>query len=73
MWGLVGLVPIAVLLFKADLTLFEAGFRAVAVLGAVMFLRWLGDKAVRGMLATLEPVEHQVERRAGLPSGDPEA
>src|SRR5690606_12045563 len=55
MWGLAGLVPIAVLLFKEDLTLFDAGMRALAVLAAVMFLRWLGDKAVRGVLATLEP------------------
>lgn len=55
MWGLAGLVPIAVLLFREDLTLFEAGMRALAVLAAVMFLRWLGDKAVRGVLATLEP------------------
>src|SRR5690606_39579592 len=30
-WGLIGLVPIAVLLFKADLTLLEAGGRALVV------------------------------------------
>lgn len=61
MWGLIGLVPIAVLLFKSDLTLFEAGVRALVVLVVVMFLRWLGDKAVRGMLATLEPGSAGVE------------
>lgn len=61
MWGLVGLVPIAVLLFKQDLTLFEAGLRASVILAAVVFLRWLGDKAVRGMLATLEPEPVRVE------------
>lgn len=65
MWGLIGLVPIAVLLFKSDLTLFEAGVRALVVLVVVMFLRWLGDKAVRGVLATLEPKPAGVEAGVG--------
>ena len=64
-WGLIGLVPIAVLLFKSDLTLFEAGVRALVVLVVVLFLRWLGDKAVRGVLATLEPGPPGVEAGVG--------
>lgn len=54
-WGLVGLVPIAVLLFQEDLTLLEAGTRAAAVLAAVVVLRWVADRAVRGLAATLDP------------------
>lgn len=54
-WGLAGLVPIAVLLFQEDLTLLDAGFRAVAVLAAVVALRWLADRVVRGLAATLDP------------------
>lgn len=61
MWGLIGLVPIAVLLFQQDLTLYEAGMRALVVLGAVVLLRWLADKAVRGLVATLEPEPVPVE------------
>lgn len=70
MWGLVGLVPIAVLLFKQGITLFEAGMRALVVLAAVVFLRWLGDKAVRGLVATLEPEPVDIDETPQKPEDE---
>src|SRR5690606_24257511 len=70
MWGLVGLVPIAVLLFKQDITRFEAGMRALVVLAAVVFLRGLGDKAVRGLVATLEPEPVDIDETPQKPEDE---
>lgn len=53
-WGLAALTPIGVLLFQNELSLLEAGFRALAILAGVMAIRWATDRVVRGLASTLD-------------------
>lgn len=59
-WGLGAMIPVAILLFQEELTLLEAGARASAILAAVLVLRWVADRTVRGLASTLDqesPIE----------------
>lgn len=52
--GLIALVPVALLLFQDRLTLLEAGARGVAILAAVLVVRWVTDRTVRGVVSRLD-------------------
>lgn len=53
-WGLAALAPVAILLFQEELSLLEAGVRAVGILVGVLCLRWITDRVVRGVASTLD-------------------
>lgn len=53
-WGLAALAPVAVLLFQDELSLLEAGVRALAILAGVVCIRWITDRVVRGIASGLD-------------------
>lgn len=53
-WGLAALAPVAVLLFQDELSLLEAGVRALAILAGVVCIRWITDRVVRGIASSLD-------------------
>lgn len=53
-WGLAALAPVALLLFQDELSLLEAGVRAMAILAGVVCIRWITDRVVRGIASSLD-------------------
>ena len=65
-FGLIALVPIALMLTRGDLTVAEAGIRAGIVFGVVLVVVRLSELALLVMASSLErrAVESRAHRRA---------